>query len=225
MAGQWQRKSAARHLLHNTLHKGAQKTPSLETPCQPEQSQHPVPCDHRKVLLNVNPPNNIQRRTRSDQARLSQTGPALLPVLERARSRLYATSIRLERFRFKCCPLKIVRGGIFLRKMPLGVYVSVKSRIESAVVFQCCGVGTMNPTEPPNADSMCGGAAGRKSTLPSAGLDQNNAAKKCFRPRAASLTRPPELHLEPCGNSALRADFSASRAAPRAPAVSPLGMM
>ena len=29
--------------------------------------------------------------------------------------------------------LKIIRGGIFLRKMPLGVYVSVKSRIETAV--------------------------------------------------------------------------------------------
>jgi hypothetical protein len=33
----------------------------------------------------------------------------------------------LERFRFKCCDLKIMRSGIFLRKMPLGVYVSVKS--------------------------------------------------------------------------------------------------
>src|ERR1035441_9964899 len=40
----------------------------------------------------------------------------------------------LERFRFTCCHLKIMRGGIFLRKMPLGVYVSVKSRIETAVV-------------------------------------------------------------------------------------------
>jgi hypothetical protein len=40
----------------------------------------------------------------------------------------------LERFRFKCCHLKIMRGGIFLRKMPLGVYVSVKRRIETAVV-------------------------------------------------------------------------------------------
>jgi hypothetical protein len=41
--------------------------------------------------------------------------------------------LRLERFRFKCCHLKIMRGGIFLRKMPLGVYVSVKRRIETAV--------------------------------------------------------------------------------------------
>jgi hypothetical protein len=40
----------------------------------------------------------------------------------------------LERFRFKCCHLKIMRGSIFLRKMPLGVYVSVKSRIETAVI-------------------------------------------------------------------------------------------
>ncbi len=39
----------------------------------------------------------------------------------------------LERFRFKSCHLKIMRGGIFLRKMPLGAYVSVKSRIETAV--------------------------------------------------------------------------------------------
>jgi hypothetical protein len=30
-----------------------------------------------------------------------------------------------------------MRGGIFLRKMPLGVYVSVKSRIETAVVALC----------------------------------------------------------------------------------------
>jgi hypothetical protein len=39
----------------------------------------------------------------------------------------------LERFRFKCCHLKSVRGGIFLKKMPLGPEDSVKSRIETAV--------------------------------------------------------------------------------------------
>jgi hypothetical protein len=31
-----------------------------------------------------------------------------------------------------CRHLKIVRGGIFLRKMPLSIAVSVKSRIETA---------------------------------------------------------------------------------------------
>jgi hypothetical protein len=53
----------------------------------------------------------------------------------------------LERFRFKCGDLKIMKGGICfhpcdedlspgarLRKMTLGVYVSVNSRIETAVV-------------------------------------------------------------------------------------------
>ena len=42
----------------------------------------------------------------------------------------------LERFRFKCCHLKIMRGRIFLRKMPLGIYVSVNSRIETAVASE-----------------------------------------------------------------------------------------
>ncbi len=46
----------------------------------------------------------------------------------------------LVRFRCKCCHLKIMRGGIFLRKMPLGVYVSVKSRIETAVPSGPCRV-------------------------------------------------------------------------------------
>src|SRR5271169_2111601 len=39
----------------------------------------------------------------------------------------------LERFRFTCCHLKIVRGGVFLRKTPLCVEDSVKSRIETAL--------------------------------------------------------------------------------------------
>ena len=39
----------------------------------------------------------------------------------------------LERFRFTCCHLKIMRGGIFLGKMPLGLKLSAKSRIETAV--------------------------------------------------------------------------------------------
>ena len=52
----------------------------------------------------------------------------------------------IERFRFICCPLKIMRGGIYFRpdnegllqgarlgKMPLGLKLSIKSRIESAV--------------------------------------------------------------------------------------------
>jgi hypothetical protein len=52
----------------------------------------------------------------------------------------------VERFRFKCCHLKTVRGAIFFhpidkdlslgtpeRKMPLGPEVSVMSRIETAV--------------------------------------------------------------------------------------------
>jgi hypothetical protein len=39
----------------------------------------------------------------------------------------------LKRFRFTCCHLKIVQGGIFLRKMPDGSVRSVKSRIETAV--------------------------------------------------------------------------------------------
>jgi hypothetical protein len=42
-------------------------------------------------------------------------------------------TLALERFRFKCCHLKTVRGGIFLRKLPLGIEVSVQSRIETAV--------------------------------------------------------------------------------------------
>jgi hypothetical protein len=42
---------------------------------------------------------------------------------------------QLERFRFKCCHVKSVRGGIFLRKMPLGPEDSVKSRIETAVAW------------------------------------------------------------------------------------------
>jgi hypothetical protein len=37
----------------------------------------------------------------------------------------------LERFRFTYRHLKIVQGGIFLRKMPLGIEVSVRSRIEN----------------------------------------------------------------------------------------------
>ena len=36
-------------------------------------------------------------------------------------------------FRFKCCDLEIMRGGIFLRKTPLSAYVSLKSKIETAV--------------------------------------------------------------------------------------------
>jgi hypothetical protein len=40
---------------------------------------------------------------------------------------------RLERFRFKCSRLKMVQGGVFLRKMPLGIEDSVKTRIETGV--------------------------------------------------------------------------------------------
>jgi hypothetical protein len=45
----------------------------------------------------------------------------------------------LERFRFKCCHLKFMRGGIFLRKMPLGIHVSARSRIETAVAARLTG--------------------------------------------------------------------------------------
>ena len=41
----------------------------------------------------------------------------------------------LERFRFRCSPLKIMRGVIFLRKMTFGDYVSRKSGIETAVAI------------------------------------------------------------------------------------------
>ena len=49
---------------------------------------------------------------------------------------------RLERFRFTYCHLKIVQGGFFLRKKPLGIVVSVCTRIESAVTLllpESCG--------------------------------------------------------------------------------------
>jgi len=44
--------------------------------------------------------------------------------------------VLLERFRFICCHLKITGGGIFSRKMPVGLKLSVNSRIETAV--QAC---------------------------------------------------------------------------------------
>jgi len=39
----------------------------------------------------------------------------------------------LERFRFTYCHLEIVQGDFFLRKKPLGIVVSVCTRIENAV--------------------------------------------------------------------------------------------
>jgi hypothetical protein len=39
----------------------------------------------------------------------------------------------LERFRLKCRHLRIVRGGVFLRKTPFGLKVSFRSRFETAV--------------------------------------------------------------------------------------------
>jgi len=46
----------------------------------------------------------------------------------------------LEQFRFICRCLKIMRGGIFLRKVPLGGYVPVKSKIETAVAALVLGL-------------------------------------------------------------------------------------
>ena len=48
-------------------------------------------------------------------------------------------SEQLERFRFICCHLKIVQGGFFLRKKPLGIVVAVCTRIENAVNAQLQG--------------------------------------------------------------------------------------
>jgi len=42
-------------------------------------------------------------------------------------------SIELRRFRFICAPRKLIKGGLFLGKNPLGATPSVKSRIETAV--------------------------------------------------------------------------------------------
>ena len=39
----------------------------------------------------------------------------------------------LEHFRFTCCHFEIMQGGVFLRKTPLCIQVSVKTRIENAV--------------------------------------------------------------------------------------------
>jgi hypothetical protein len=39
----------------------------------------------------------------------------------------------LEHFRLTCCLLEIEQDGVFLRKTPLGIQPSVKTRIENAV--------------------------------------------------------------------------------------------
>ena len=48
----------------------------------------------------------------------------------------FVFGVALERFPFLCCNLKIMRGGILLGKMPLGLKPSVKSRSETAVTPQ-----------------------------------------------------------------------------------------
>jgi len=67
----------------------------------------------------------------------------------------------LERFRFTYRHLKIVRGGIFLRKMPLVIEHSVKSRIETAVAAtkghnRTAGAATGMPGAPSPRAIRCG---------------------------------------------------------------------
>ena len=60
------------------------------------------------------------------------------------------TGRSLERFRFKCFHLKVMRGGIFLGKMPLGLNLSVKSRIETAVTRLNVGANKVRRYFPKN---------------------------------------------------------------------------
>ena len=79
---------------------------------------------------------------RFDNASLTAVSPSLIsaPLQMSSYAATFTQGHTLEHFRFTYRHCNIVQGGFFLKKKPLGIPISVKSRIENAV-----GAGTMSP--------------------------------------------------------------------------------